>query len=639
MKGLPDNTLPPGGSASKGRGGTRRGGGGGSFIHQTGRPLRATAPDPLGGRVLAGRRSPRRGGFFLVLVLIVIAVATMAVYSFTELMIAYDESAYLAGDLVQARVTAESGTEAVRLILSQSPATREQSGGIYNNATLFQAIQVSSGIDGATPSNYTIVAPDLDAYGQYGGIRYGLQNESARLNLNALVVLDENGDSLMSSASSGGGESGEAAAAGGGSAAVSLLMALPGMTGDTADAILDWIDEDEEPREFGAETEYYATLPTPYQPANGPLHSVEELLLVRGVTPTLLFGADSNRNGVIDADERQRYGMGIETPGALGWAAYLTVHGAEANTTSTGEPKVNINQDDLELLYDELLTVLGDETYASFIVAYRIAGQSSDSGGRGGEEQDGDGEDGDSEGGDSEDGDSEDEDTEDEDGGGRRGGRGSGGGPSGAESAGRWSPSLLDRLDLAAGGQLQVGQVLDLIGAEVTIGEGDDARSYSSPFTSDPVEMASYLPLLMDSLATQDVDVLPGRINLNECPAELLYGLPMLEPETVDAIVEARAQVVDDPNRDFATWPLVEGLVSLEQMRALHPLVTGGGDVYRAQIIGYLEGRGASHRQEVIVDATGANPKVIAVRDLSHLGRGFDLSVLGVRSGIGVGAN
>ncbi|MEP2073494.1 MAG: type II secretion system protein GspK, partial [Rhodopirellula bahusiensis] len=46
-------------------------------------------------------RQNRRRGFFLVLVLIVIAVATMAVYSFTDLMIAADETAYLTGDLVQ----------------------------------------------------------------------------------------------------------------------------------------------------------------------------------------------------------------------------------------------------------------------------------------------------------------------------------------------------------------------------------------------------------------------------------------------------------------------------------------------------------------------------------------------------------
>jgi hypothetical protein len=93
------------------------------------------------------RRFESRGGFFLVLVLIVIAVATMAVYSFTELMLAYDDSAYLANDRVQARVNVESGAEAVRLMLSQPPETRIDFGGTYNNAQMFQAITVFAGDD------------------------------------------------------------------------------------------------------------------------------------------------------------------------------------------------------------------------------------------------------------------------------------------------------------------------------------------------------------------------------------------------------------------------------------------------------------------------------------------------------------
>ena len=60
----------------------------------------------------------------------------------------------------------------------------------------------------------------------------------------------------------------------------SWLMAMPGMTDDVADAILDWIDEDDEPREYGAEWDYYAQLQPPYKPKNGPLDTVEELLLV-----------------------------------------------------------------------------------------------------------------------------------------------------------------------------------------------------------------------------------------------------------------------------------------------------------------------------------------------------------------------
>ncbi|MGB1927201.1 MAG: hypothetical protein ACPHL6_11745, partial [Rubripirellula sp.] len=75
-------------------------------------------------RLVSRRRPPQRSGFFLVLVLIAIVIATMAVYSFTDLMVAYDDAAYLSGDLVQARVTVESASEALRLILAQPPEAR-----------------------------------------------------------------------------------------------------------------------------------------------------------------------------------------------------------------------------------------------------------------------------------------------------------------------------------------------------------------------------------------------------------------------------------------------------------------------------------------------------------------------------------
>ena len=115
-------------------------------------------------------------------------------------------------------------------------------------------------------------------------------------------------------------------------------------------------------------------------------------------------------------------------------------------------------------------------------------------------------------------------------------------------------------------------------------------------------------------------------------PVELLYAFNLLGEETIQAIVEARLSDSDDPNRNFATWLLVEGLVNIDQMRVLAPLLTGGGDVYRAQIIGYFENLGASSRAEVIIDGSTVNPKLVSWRDLSHLGRGFDLSVLGMRS-------
>lgn len=55
------------------------------------------------------------------------------------------------------------------------------------------------------------------------------------------------------------------------------------------DAILDWRDEDDLHRMNGAETDYYQSLPEPYACKNGPFDSPSELLLVRGVTPTIYY--------------------------------------------------------------------------------------------------------------------------------------------------------------------------------------------------------------------------------------------------------------------------------------------------------------------------------------------------------------
>lgn len=543
--------------------------------------------------------STNRSGFFLVIVLIVIAVATMAAYSFTELMVAQDDAAYLSGDLVQTRVTTESAGEAIRVMLAQPPVSRIDFGGTYNNPQMFQAVTVSGDTDNATRTSFTVLAPSTGETGSYAGLRFGLQDESARLNINTLVVLEKNSAAIVPAVAAAGEEAAEVDTE---NIAVSLLMALPGMTEDVADAILDWIDEDDETRPYGAESDYYPTLATPYDPANGPLRSVEELLLVRGVTPSLLFGADINRNGVIDADEQERFGVSVDTPGALGWSAYLTVHGAEANRNSEGLARVNVNRDDLELLYEELAETNLGEIYTSFIVAFRIAGTStslvsavSDLGNAGtiNNQQTG-------------------------------------------RPGGPWTPDLLEQMDLSGGGGTSLTQILDLLDATVTIGNGDNAVTYTSPFASDPISMSVYMADLMDSVSTQDSEVMPGRINLNECPAELLYGIPLLSEEAVSTIIEERDPLSDDPNRQYETWPLVEGIITLDEMRTITPLLCGSGDVFRAQIVGYFDTRGISQRVEAIVDATTPNPKIVSWRDLSHLGRGFELSVLGTRASASV---
>jgi general secretion pathway protein K len=56
------------------------------------------------------------------------------------------------------------------------------------------------------------------------------------------------------------------------------------------DALIDWLDEDDEDHPQGAESDYYQGLESPYSCRNGKMVTPEELLLVKGMTPALVFG-------------------------------------------------------------------------------------------------------------------------------------------------------------------------------------------------------------------------------------------------------------------------------------------------------------------------------------------------------------
>ncbi|MGE5549061.1 MAG: general secretion pathway protein GspK [Bacteroidota bacterium] len=61
------------------------------------------------------------------------------------------------------------------------------------------------------------------------------------------------------------------------------LMLLFKDNAAAADALLDWLDEDNQARAKGAEDEYYLSLDPPLTPANGPFLCPEEVFLVKGI--------------------------------------------------------------------------------------------------------------------------------------------------------------------------------------------------------------------------------------------------------------------------------------------------------------------------------------------------------------------
>jgi type II secretory pathway component PulK len=111
-----------------------------------------------------------------------------------------------------------------------------------------------------------------------------------------------------------------------------VLSYLPNMTPDFAQAILDWRGTN------GVVSLDYATLG--YLPKNAPFETVDELRLVYGATVDLLAGDDINRNGVLDANEKDTTGTGELNSGLF---EYTTVWTREPNFHSDGSSLTNVN--------------------------------------------------------------------------------------------------------------------------------------------------------------------------------------------------------------------------------------------------------------------------------------------------------
>ena len=145
-------------------------------------------------------------------------------------------------------------------------------------------------------------------------------------------------------------------------AAAEVLQNIPGMTAELAACTIDWRDADSDATPGGAESEYYLLLDDPYECKNSLLETVEEVLLVKGMTREVLFGEDTNRNGVLDDNENDA--AATEPPdnadGQLdrGICDYVTVYTSEPNTSASGDTRINVNQPQGSELSDLLKPVV-----------------------------------------------------------------------------------------------------------------------------------------------------------------------------------------------------------------------------------------------------------------------------------------
>ena len=119
--------------------------------------------------------------------------------------------------------------------------------------------------------------------GDFGGgaYRVEIQDEAGKINLNFVTE-----DQLR---------------------ALFAAIGIPKENADViTDSIMDWRDVDKAHRINGAEDDYYEQLPHPYKAKNGRIETVEELLLVRGVTSEYYYGQWEKGQ---DGSRRYLYGL------------------------------------------------------------------------------------------------------------------------------------------------------------------------------------------------------------------------------------------------------------------------------------------------------------------------------------------
>ncbi len=260
-----------------------------------------------GQRALPCRRV-MSSGFILVAVLVVIMLVSMVVLSLLFRLKAEDTASAASAGSEQAWAAAMSGVEEALRVAVQSKA-----GALdwQDNPRALRDRFVSE--DGSDRWYFTVYT--MGDLADREGVYYGLTDEASKLNVNTATETN--------------------------------LMRLPRMTPPLVQTLLDFLDADDTPRPEGAEQEYYDTLPRPYAIRNGPVSTLDELLLVRDFTPALFYGEDVNLNFRLDPNEDD----GDETSPRdnndgkldLGLRQYLTVSSYDLNEDNDGVPRTNLN--------------------------------------------------------------------------------------------------------------------------------------------------------------------------------------------------------------------------------------------------------------------------------------------------------
>jgi len=522
-------------------------------------------------------------------------VLSLAAYRYADSMGTEYRASLRNIDAVQAKAHAVSGVHyAAGMLADPSSLYGELGGNPYDTST-FAGVHIGPSNGPRGGGRFSLI--NLSDRGGSGAdrypLRYGVSDEAGKINVNALIASDTTGTQLYNA-----------------------LLALPDMTPTIADCIVDWVDGNSSPRSMGAEESDYAGLAQPYHCKNGPINSLEELLLVKGVTPQLLFGSDRNRNGVQDPGE--------DDGGAFsrGWSEYLTCYGRDVNVDSTGMPRFNINDTNLQTLSTNLTSLVG-QPLSDYIIYFRLTGTSQTAGTAG----------------------------------------------TTAVIAGPDQLRALVDKAIQAGSQpkRKISSMLTVFGTEIQLPATAAAPMPGPPGRAPPPTIVpcplndvnvlkQVLPLLMDKSSTVADYELAPRVNVNTAPREVLLGLASINGKAivnsstasssttgsstttststatptglteadVDSIIAARdGQSASDTATLTGAWMVTAANIDPVKFKTIEPFITGRTYTYRVHSVGYFANGGPVSRVEAVIDTTLGKPRILYFRELTDLGRGF----------------
>jgi len=140
------------------------------------------------------------------------------------------------------------------------------------------------------------------------------------------------------------------------------------------------------------------------------------------------------------------------------------------------------------------------------------------------------------------------------------------------------------------------------------------------------------LPLILDVLTTQALPVLPGLVNVNTAPVEVLIAVGFSDDEA-GRIVEARATLSGEEKTTLA-WLVDQGIVTPDRLAELYDKITVRSLQFTVEAVGFADHTGAFARLQAVIEMRGPLAQIRYWRDLSSLGLAWPVRSEEISSGV-----